>query len=321
MLTSLMLFRWVVTSSSGWRCFQKPAELRLSVVRTSCERQEDDLQPLIKTERWADAVLEASGYPGECWKGTRGCHMMLGWDHLCAPDHRSTWDQSHPPFSPFPLAYVDIVEGHKCKFEPSVPPHQRRRQAWPTTEWTEPSLPSLHIDHVQGVFQQPELHLVILSATGQVGRRGIHLQKPPARGGDDARRSRLGSNMYSGSHVDLRLEVLVQENVVPVELKAVLVVYNDLLDAMEAVHKYVIDIFEQFSNPLSSVLRGEVPANLLDRPLAYLCGSQRLMFRHGGAARRGLMRFLTYAPIQGHNLERFSECWRWWGACLKKNTK
>lgn len=132
-----------------------------------------------------------------------------------------------------------------------------------------PPLPSLHIHHVQGVFQQPELHLVIVSATGQVGGGGIHLQKPPAGGGDDARRSWLRS-----SALDLRLEVLVQENVVAVELKAVLVVYDHLLDTLEAVHKYVIDVLKHFSDPLPAVLRREVPADLLDGPLAYLCGSQ-----------------------------------------------
>lgn len=91
--------------------------------------------------------------------------------------------------------------------------------------------------------------------------------------------------------MDSRLEVLVQENVVSVELKAVLVVYNDLLDALEAVHKYVIDVCEQISNPLSAVFGSQVPANLLDGPLAYLCGSQRgHMFRRGAADRRGPMR-------------------------------
>lgn len=54
-----------------------------------------------------------------------------------------------------------------------------------------------------------------------------------------------------------------------------LVVYNDLLDTLEAVHKYVIDVFEQLFHPPSAVLGSEVPANLLDRPFAYLSGSQR----------------------------------------------
>lgn len=83
-----------------------------------------------------------------------------------------------------------------------------------------------------------------------------------------------GGPADSGS--DLRLEVLVQEDVVAVELKAALVVYNHLLDTLEAVHKYVIDVLEQLSDPLSAVLGGEVPSNLLDGPLADLWGSQRI---------------------------------------------
>lgn len=85
-----------------------------------------------------------------------------------------------------------------------------------------------------------------------------------------------------------------------------LVIDDHLLDALEAVDKYVIDVLEELSNPLSAVLGGEEPPNLLDGPLAYLRGSQRITCseQNGGERRR----FLTHAPIQGHNLERFSEC-------------
>lgn len=71
---------------------------------------------------------------------------------------------------------------------------------------------------------------------------------------------------------DLRLEVLVQEDVIAVELEAVLVVDDHLLDTLEAVDKYVIDVLEELSDPLSAVLGGEEPPNLLDGPLAYLRG-------------------------------------------------
>lgn len=71
-------------------------------------------------------------------------------------------------------------------------------------------------------------------------------------------------------NVNLRLQVLIEENVVSVELKAVLVVYDDLLDALEAAHKYVIDVFKQFPDPLPAMLGGQVSSELLHRPLAYL---------------------------------------------------
>lgn len=70
--------------------------------------------------------------------------------------------------------------------------------------------------------------------------------------------------------VNLRLQVLIQENVVSVELKAVLVIYDDLLDTLEAAHKYVIDVFKQSPDPLPAILGGEVSSELLHRPLAYL---------------------------------------------------
>lgn len=98
--------------------FEKATKLPLSVIHTSCSR--DYLQPLVKIEYsplisqqdWRHSCLEnvlvaVSGYLGEYWRGKRSCHMLLGWNHLCAPDRRSTWDQIHPPSSPCPLAYVE----------------------------------------------------------------------------------------------------------------------------------------------------------------------------------------------------------------------
>lgn len=86
---------------------------------------------------------------------------------------------------------------------------------------------------------------------------------------------------------DLRLEVLVQEDVVAVELEAVLVVDDHLLDALEAVDKDVIDVSEELSDPLSAVLGREEPPNLLDGPLAYLRGSQRITCSEQNGVEKG----------------------------------
>lgn len=51
-------------------------------------------------------------------------------------------------------------------------------------------------------------------------------------------------NVHPVFNIDLRLEVLVQQNVVSIELKAVLVIYNDLFYALEAVHKYAVNVFK-----------------------------------------------------------------------------
>lgn len=79
----------------------------------------------------------------------------------------------------------------------------------------------------------------------------------------------------SAIKINLRLEVLIQENVVSVELKAVFVVYDDLLDTLEAAHKYIIDFFEQHPDPRSAVLGSEVSSEMLHSPLAYLWRTKR----------------------------------------------
>lgn len=76
-------------------------------------------------------------------------------------------------------------------------------------------------------------------------------------------------------NINLRFEVLIQENVVSVELKAVFVIYDDLLDTLEAAHKYIIDVFKQCPDPRSAVLGSEVSAEMLHRPLAYLWRTKR----------------------------------------------
>lgn len=100
--------------------------------------------------------------------GREGGAATGGWDEII-PGHRTTVPHEIKPTHSFLLTrqpawklWKDVNVDLKILFRPP--------------------LPSLHVHHVQGVFQQPELHLVILSATGQVGRRGVHLQKPPARG-------------------------------------------------------------------------------------------------------------------------------------------
>lgn len=116
-LTLLTLFRNVLTSSFYRDWFEKATELLLSVIHTPCSR--DYLQPLVKIEYpprthqqdWRyfhleNVLVAAAGYLGECWKGKGSCHKLPVWHHLCAPDHRSTWDQIRPPSSPCPLAYM-----------------------------------------------------------------------------------------------------------------------------------------------------------------------------------------------------------------------
>lgn len=76
-------------------------------------------------------------------------------------------------------------------------------------------------------------------------------------------------------NVNSRFEVLIQKNVVSVELKAVFVIYDDLLDTLEAAHKNIIDVFKQCPDPRSAVLGSEVSAEMLHRPLAYLWRTKR----------------------------------------------
>lgn len=114
----------------------------------------------------------------------------------------------------------------------------------------------------------------------------------------------------SASNINLRLEVLVQENVISVKLKAVFVIDDDLLDTLEAAHKYIVDVLKEPPDPLSAVLGGEVSPELLHRPLAYLwrnteqMGVFKCISEPTAQKRRG---FLNNAPIRGHNLGRFSE--------------
>lgn len=88
--------------------------------------------------------------------------------------------------------------------------------------------------------------------------------------------TRVGNanNEYSASKINLRLEVPIQENVVPIELEAAFVIYNDLLYTLKAEDKYVINVLKQSPDPPPAVLCGEVPPKLLDRPLPHLWGSQ-----------------------------------------------
>lgn len=86
------------------------------------------------------------------------------------------------------------------------------------------------------------------------------------------------------------------------------VIYDDLLDTLEAAHKYIVDVFKQRPDPRSAVLGSEVSPEMLHRPLAYLWRTKRRLekgcFRCNEAEP---VRFLSYAPIRGHNLEQFFE--------------
>lgn len=68
----------------------------------------------------------------------------------------------------------------------------------------------------------------------------------------------------------LRFEVLIQENVVPIELKAVFVIYHDLLYTEETADKDVIHLFEQGFYNLSAVFSSQVSPKLLHLPLTSL---------------------------------------------------
>lgn len=53
------------------------------------------------------------------------------------------------------------------------------------------------------------------------------------------------------------------------------VIYDDLLDTLEAAHKNIIDVFKQCPDPRSAVLGSEVSSEMLHRPLAYLWRTKR----------------------------------------------
>lgn len=51
------------------------------------------------------ALAAQSGYLSLYWQWNMSCQMFLGWHPLCRQAHRSTWDHSHPPFSPCQWAW------------------------------------------------------------------------------------------------------------------------------------------------------------------------------------------------------------------------
>lgn len=110
-------------------------------------------------------------------------------------------------------------------------------------------------------------------------------------------------------NINLRFKVLIQENVISVELKAVFVIYDDLLDALEAAHKYVVDVFEHCPDPRSAVLGSEVSSELLHRPLAYLWRNKEETSDWTLLRRKDAVQvwFFSYSPIPDHNLEQFFE--------------
>ena len=91
--------------------------------------------------------------------------------------------------------------------------------------------------------------------------------------------SEIGRGRYAESKVKkgkdresslLRLQAVIQEDVVAVEFKAVLVVDDDLLHALQAADEDVVHLLEQGLHRLSAVPGRQVPAKLLDLPLTAL---------------------------------------------------
>lgn len=69
----------------------------------------------------------------------------------------------------------------------------------------------------------------------------------------------------------LRFKVVIQQNVVAVELKAVFVIYDDLLYALETAHEYVIDLLKHGFYHFSAMFCRQVSSKLLHLPLTPLC--------------------------------------------------
>lgn len=173
----------VVTYSFGCNWFLKLMKLRLSVIHTSCRK--DYLQPSVETEWWTsrDKCCSCTVWlPRWVLEGKEGVPHVAG-----MRSSLFTGPPFHMRSNPPTLFSLPVSLHGKC----------RRTWTWKlvfplgNTFSCRRSLPSLHIDNVQGVFQQPELHLIILSATGQVGRRGVYLKEPSGWQGDDSRHSCL----------------------------------------------------------------------------------------------------------------------------------
>jgi len=68
----------------------------------------------------------------------------------------------------------------------------------------------------------------------------------------------------------LRFQAVIQQDIISVELKAVLVINDDLLYTLQAADEDVVDLLEQVLHRLPAVLGTQVPAKLLHLPLAAL---------------------------------------------------
>ena len=73
---------------------------------------------------------------------------------------------------------------------------------------------------------------------------------------------------WSTAH--LRLEVLVNENVIAIQLKAVLIADDHLLHALQALDEDVVHVTEERLHGLSPMLGGQVLPEALKIPLAAL---------------------------------------------------
>ena len=73
-----------------------------------------------------------------------------------------------------------------------------------------------------------------------------------------------------GLYEHSRFKVLIQENVIPVELKAVFVIYNDLLYTLQAADKNVIHLFKQGFYCLPAMFCSQVSSKVLHLPLTSL---------------------------------------------------